>query len=217
MHNNIFFHLLCENDGYSRFMRTYTKIIRSGLIDHIEHIYLNLAGKHKWFFYDQLTNHKLIKTLPRICINNDNESETLNFLRDFSKYNDGLSLYLHSKGVTRIFKENVCKECIQDWIDCMEYFLIEKYDIAIQALEHHDTCGINLKKNSHYSGNFWWAKNTYLRNLPPCKNQYLFCEQNFLKLHLGSNKNLHQTSIGWPAWLKKRYPRNLYTQDEPLV
>jgi hypothetical protein len=39
--NNIFYHMFCINDAVSRFTRTYSKIVLSGLIDIIDNIYVN--------------------------------------------------------------------------------------------------------------------------------------------------------------------------------
>ena len=36
-------------------------------------------------------------------------------------------------------------------------------------LDNYDTCGVNLLEDPvmHYSGNFWWAKSDYIKNLQP--------------------------------------------------
>lgn len=214
---NVFYHLLCENDGFLRFERTYKKIIKSGLIKKLNNIYVNLVGQNKWVFFNKLILYQ--KVIPRIGINNDNESETLNLLLNYTKqYTDGYSLYLHSKGVKRTLQPNVCKECIQDWIDCMEFYLIEEHKTALNYLKTHHTCGINLKA-AHYSGNFWWASNQYLSTLNPCKNEYLYCEHHFLKANRNNSlhKNLHTTTVQWPGWLKNRYQRHKYTNKQEII
>jgi hypothetical protein len=215
--NNIFYHLLCINDGFDRWHRTYTKIINSGLIHYIDNIYVNLVGTNKYQYFNQINSYK--KTIPRIGLNDTNESETLNLILDFSKnQTNGRVLYLHSKGVTRTFQKNVCRECIQDWIDCMEYFLIEEHQTALDYLKIYSTCGVNLKA-MHYSGNFWWATTEHISKLSPCRNAYLYCEHHFLRSTKasGTHKMLHKTTIHWPQWLSHRYPRNSYTNKPEII
>lgn len=86
---------------------------------------------------------------------------------------DGLYLYLHSKGVTK-----TASHPVRDWRRCMEYFLITKADKCIEKLkEGYDTVGImkTFFKYPHYSGNFWWATGKYLIKIfseTPIPKQY---------------------------------------------
>jgi beta-1,4-mannosyl-glycoprotein beta-1,4-N-acetylglucosaminyltransferase len=93
------------------------------------------------------------------------ENPTLNKIVDFSVNNKNCNiLYLHSKGITR--DKNNTK--IKDWIDLMLYFLVEQNNKCIEYLNNYDTVGCNYHDGSHpnipchFSGNFWWAKTTYL-------------------------------------------------------
>ena len=76
--------------------------------------------------------------------------------------------YIHTKGVTAPNNPNQ-----RDWRKYMEYFTIERYEDCIKALETYDVCGVNWHpplwdvKNYHFSGNFWWARAEYIKNLPP--------------------------------------------------
>jgi hypothetical protein len=86
-------------------------------------------------------------------------------------------LYLHTKGVTKPDSNEV-----KDWVEYMSYFNIEKWQDRVNELENYDTTGVNLggkkedyledtltwgygKSPLHYSGNFWWAKSSYVKNL----------------------------------------------------
>lgn len=215
---NIFYHLYAINDAESRFFRTYNKIVKSGLIDKIKSIRINIVGPNKQYIYNHI--HTLDKTVCSVGNNSKNESETLNVLLDYCIQNPiGYSLYLHSKGVKRILEKNICKDCIQDWIDCMEYFLIEEHDIAINYLRSVKTCGINLVAR-HYSGNFWWARNDYIKTRPRCIDNFMYCELSFLNVKTNRPKrykNLHTTPVMWPNWRTTRYPRDQYTNKPPLI
>ena len=58
-----------------------------------------------------------------------------------------------------------------DWIKYMLHWNVEQWELAIEKLELHDTYGCNyiLLKNTQnylYSGNFWWANSSYIKELP---------------------------------------------------
>jgi GR25 family glycosyltransferase involved in LPS biosynthesis len=99
------------------------------------------------------------------------EVPTINKIRDFSLENPNCKiLYLHTKG-TGHPKD---AQNINDWIDMMLYFLVERYPAALYALKDHDVAGCNYhtyescRAPPHFSGNFWWAKTDYLATLPGC-------------------------------------------------
>ena len=51
----------------------------------------------------------------------------------------------------------------------MLHFLVERHEQAIAALASADAVGCNLPEvpRRHFSGNFWWAKASYLAGLAP--------------------------------------------------
>lgn len=89
------------------------------------------------------------------------EFPTLNMLREFSVHNDYYVLYLHSKGVT----QNLAS--VDDWRECMLYWLVERWQECVAKLDKFDCVGINHMSGPvrHFQGNFWWAKTTFLRKL----------------------------------------------------
>ncbi len=72
-------------------------------------------------------------------------------------------LYLHTKGVGK--NEN---QCIEDWVQYMCYFCIDKWPEAVEKLDTYDTTGVDLLQEPtlHYSGNFWWTRASYMQTLP---------------------------------------------------
>lgn len=99
--------------------------------------------------------------------NNPNiqESATINKMIDFSKYNSSANiLYIHTKGI----RFHVNDTLQSDWINMMLYFLLDKHDECIQLLnKDYSSVGCNYcdSKMKHYSGNFWWAKCSHLKQL----------------------------------------------------
>lgn len=72
-------------------------------------------------------------------------------------------LYLHTKGVGK-----EVNPCIEDWVQYMLYFLVEKHKDVILKLDTHTTVGVDLRQEPvlHYSGNFWWANASFITTLP---------------------------------------------------
>jgi predicted O-methyltransferase YrrM len=64
---------------------------------------------------------------------------------------------------------------VKDWRHYMQYFNIEKWEDCITKLgEGYDCCGVDWVETpylelkfaiQHYAGNFWWARNDYIRKL----------------------------------------------------
>ena len=70
--------------------------------------------------------------------------------------------YIHGKGITNLTKYT------NKWRKTLEYAIIEKYQDNLNALKNdNDVSGIFwLNGNQHFSGNFWWAKSSYIKTLP---------------------------------------------------
>ena len=96
-----------------------------------------------------------------------NEFVTLDLIeKDKEKFGDSdYILYLHTKGASKQDLENVIS-----WRHLMNYFNIEKVKNVFKLFEktEFNTYGVHyieLTNKSHYSGNFWWAKSSYLKTL----------------------------------------------------
>ena len=96
------------------------------------------------------------------------ERATLNVLYDdCEKSGDNFkALYFHSKGITRK-KGTYDYNNIEDWVNYLHYFNIERFRECIFMLDRSDVCGVNLITipKLHYSGNFWWANSNYIKTL----------------------------------------------------
>lgn len=70
--------------------------------------------------------------------------------------------YMHSKGITSLSKQVNC------WRKVLEYGVIEKWQDNINALNNgYDVSGIIWnQESSHFAGNFWWTKSSYIKTLP---------------------------------------------------
>jgi hypothetical protein len=98
------------------------------------------------------------------------ENATMKQVIYFSKLHpDYKVLYLHTKGVS-YKQDHYFYPGIISWINYMLYCLVGHAENCMQLLNTYDTVGTNIKEHDanpiHYSGNFWWAKASYLQQLP---------------------------------------------------
>lgn len=96
-----------------------------------------------------------------------NEFTTLELIeKDKEKFGDSdYILYIHTKGASKQDSENVTS-----WRHLMNYFNIEKVKNIFKIFEKtgYNTYGVLLGtagKWKLYSGNFWWAKSSYLKTI----------------------------------------------------
>ncbi len=188
--------MYCTNDCLDRFNKTYKKIADSSLLTICENMWTVLVGPERELVKDQIQS--LEKVTPVLKDKTNGETDSLHFLweKSFNKP-DGLTLYLHSKGVT---KHN--NECIISWVEYMEYFLIYKHEQCIKALEQYDTVGVNLYDwpMKHYSGNFWWSTNKYLQsrtklNVLQSSNKTITDERWYCEFWLLDSINVKPTTL----------------------
>lgn len=153
--------VVTETDWKSRLLATYNKIKKAKLLDNVAEFIVNvnsLDGPNEMLPELEGVTYTFNNTDP------GSERDTLYMLSKKARESDtkGAILYLHSKGVSKGPDKR-----IQNWIDYMEYFLIENWLLCLKRLQEYDTVGCNLslnkKKLLHYSGNFWWANIEYLK------------------------------------------------------
>jgi hypothetical protein len=94
------------------------------------------------------------------------EIPTVEMLSEWCQHNDGYVLYFHTKGVSD--QHSPFKE---DWRWLMHQFVIERWQKNAEFLrDGHDAVGVNWQHNppnSHFPGNFWMARTTFIRTLKP--------------------------------------------------
>jgi hypothetical protein len=131
-------------------------------------------------FFSTFTDSK-IKVIYESLDMKLGESVTLNQMIEDSRImpENTRILYLHSKGV-RHKQDN---KCIRDWINYMMYFNVECWRDCQIGLDLYETIGVNLinqisidtnkykEIDWHYSGNFWWARASYIATLEECSRE----------------------------------------------
>lgn len=225
MNKYCFIHVYYHDHWYEILKDQLIKIRTHGLYDHLEHIYICSVGED----YNNLILHKLIENDSKIThidhstVVNMFEIFTLKFLWEKANTEGNSAfLYIHSKGTSRkfryycepVFHNNISfetfSESLENWRECMEYFLIEKWENAINHLRENDVVGSFLKTEpfTHFSGNFWWATGEAIRrNENPIVYQSPFVQ----------NLTGHYKRLNAEAWVcsQNSYFKELFKETRP--
>lgn len=166
-------------------------IITSGLYESCEKVVLmncGIGNLDRWWLQLGLKT-KYVELESGL---DDHEKHTIEILRqDAIKNPDTCYLYVHTKGVS----VNSDNSNIDQWRRMMSYFMIYGWRSCLESLSYADTVGVDFRTEPvrHYSGNFWWAKGSYIATLPEVTSiPLIFSERHKAEFWLCSNeKGLH--------------------------
>lgn len=137
------------------------KLRKSGLFDITRTIYVTTlgSGDEKEILSDPKFDVVRLDSLTHY------EFPSLMRMYEFCKSESSKIWYIHGKGVSYASMDRYKME---DWRRLMEYFCIERHSDCISALDSYDVCGVNwrTRRAPHFSGNFWWARSSYIKTLP---------------------------------------------------
>ena len=123
-------------------------------------------------------------------------------------------LYLHNKGST--YTESARARHVRSWRRYLEFFLIERWQECVEALESANLCGVEwlnctktmapqMETPGIFAGNFWWARADYLSTcqdapLRPWHPPSLYRDRYYCEIFIASGKNsipktLHQSGV----------------------
>jgi len=137
---------------------------RSGLYDRSDEIYVGVNGGGEDTDLSWISGK--LRLLDRSFDFNYGENETINKMIPVAKDNPGGKLwYIHTKGSTRLGGQLEIN--VYYWRKFMEYFIIQKHEDCIAALDEVDACGVNWYNDNFFSGNFWWATTDLIGQKPP--------------------------------------------------
>ena len=122
---------------------------------------------------------ELFKKYPKFKIewhkNNNFEYPGVKKVYDLGRAHSKLKiLYFHAKGVSNKYKRNDKPDIserkvasINQWVECLEYFLIDNWRTCIDRLNQADNVGVTCN-GGWYWGNFWWTQSKHIeKKLPP--------------------------------------------------
>jgi hypothetical protein len=165
-----YIHICQKGDWYRSLSMIFTKIKETGLYDIVHVIRCGVLNNNlKIINCDILSDPKI--QIVYVGYPSEYERPTLLHMQKSSQTDppDTKYFYFHTKGL-RWF--NTPKEQnVVDWIKLLLYWNVDKYSNAIDILDNYDTYGCiyhkgdGINTSSHYSGNFFWVKSSYLKRL----------------------------------------------------
>ena len=164
-----FYHIFCTNDWKTIVHEQVTDLQKTGLYDLVNKIHVCVITENIEDIH-HLTDYFPEKFEIVIQSKNPKEYEypILRYLYEKSKCEDFLCFYFHTKGVT--FSKKSKNKGEESWRLLMEYFIFEKYNLAINALQIGYSCYGALPRtyngNHYFGGNFWWTTSKYVTTLP---------------------------------------------------
>lgn len=152
-----FYNMYAAGPDYEGIVQNQINTIkRSGLINRLGKIFYATMGSSGESF--EIDNPKYVHIAHYGDVGE--EVQTLSLLYDFCYENPSSKvLYFHDKGSYHHSYANV-KICA-----ILNCYVLNPY--CIDALDDHDTCGWRISPTPfiHYSGNFWWARCSYINTL----------------------------------------------------
>ena len=198
----VYMTVACINDWEAVMSNVYTKLRMSPLYHKVKQIrccvHANNRGIHS---HELFRDPKTCIIEMSSTSDNTFEKRTLDLLWEHSKTEDFYVLYLHSKGVSDRHQNEKARCNIKACTDYMLYYNIEYHESILDALNEYDAIGTNLNGHSnveyskkyagmgdylekngwtdpegvwpyHFSGNFWWSKTSYIRQIAKCDRCY---------------------------------------------
>jgi len=216
--------------------RQYDLLVSSGLADKSEAIYVCYVGRGPFPCQEVVTDPRF--TLRRRAIEG-REVVTTGALHEWARQEapqDACVLYMHNKG-----ERWPPHAPAWDWTRMLEYFVIDRYEDALENLKTSFTTGpclirwdigkderpADLQFNKdrfrysgvwHYSGNFFWARASYLASLPEPGGTPWSCGEFWHLRSMGEQlkpeyaKCMHSLPEGHDLY-KHHYPRNRYAKE----
>ena len=134
---------------------------------------------------------------------NNFEHESIKLVKEIGDNNDGFTLYFHTKGCSK--KVNDFRK---NWDETMTFTVINNWEQCFEKLKFYNCVGPYFRKTPglkqfHFSGNFWWAKNNYIKTLSkieePNKNRYYY------EFWIGEKKHLKEINAFCPITFLSNY------------
>lgn len=189
-----YFHI-CQKEGWEKsFDLIFPKIKESGLYDVTEEINIGILNNTGKIIDNPRLNDPKFKIIY-FGEEENYERPILLYMRVNADVYQGdyCYWYVHSKGITHWGTSN--ESYIIDWIKFLVYWNIEKWKIAYKMLDLYDTYGCNAIENLHYSGNFWWANGSHVKNLPVYINDYYTATEDWICIKNDKMFNIYSSGL----------------------
>jgi len=190
----------------------------SGLLDATTRVMASIVGPdaaEAAVLLDYLLGAKL-HVVHRSADASQFERPILEHARRFSEHEEPLARavwYMHGKGVSPPHGDN---PHVADWRRLMQHFVCDQWRRCLEALRHHDACGVNwhTAPAPHFSGNFWWSTPRYLSTLPTTVGPQPFDPEAWIGTNQPHVACLHESGVD--HYLTP-YPPARYLQATPAL
>ena len=203
---------ICQKEGWKKsFKMLIDSILECGLYEKTSIIRLGIVNDLGIVQNDFLLNDSKFN-IVYIGKSEEYERPTLLHMRKMAEEDDENTIYyyLHTKGLQHFGKEN--EQNIIDWINLMLYWNIEKWKLAVEKLDEHDTYGCN-DVGYHYSGNFWWAKREHIIKLPNVIAEYYTAPEDWIQIVQEKKYCVYNSGYQGMGHYSFRFPRENYVKD----
>jgi len=176
----VYYHIFCGKGEWKTIVEEQIYIIKkSNLYKIVNKFFITIIGSN----YDkEYVLNKFNKSNVEIVYFSQDgscyEFPCLQKMKEMSKHKEFYALYIHTKGSSYSIdrfkgdteKFNSYVENVSAWRNLMNYYNIEKWDMALSSLiAGYSTYGCllmegHLDVKSHYSGNFWWTTSENCQN-----------------------------------------------------
>jgi len=193
--------------------RQHKRLSDSGLVAAVEKVYIGYVSRSAFPCEEILANPKF--EIAAVA-ESGNERITTSLMHTWcnTPEADGAAvLYMHNKG-----ESHPEHAPAHSWAKACEYFTIDRYRDAVGRLSTYETAGpflvghhLSYYNNCaiwHYSGNFWWAKASYIRSIPPPRTGRHSCGELWVIATHGIHIPKH---IAFPLYVDA-YHRCLYSR-----
>jgi hypothetical protein len=185
----IFYHIYAIGDWENLVNKQLVRLKNSGVYGSCLAMFVSFIGDEKSVekYYEIIKTYKKIHTIKADNINNK-EYDILHaiwFLANETfpcRENAGVEarvLYFHTKGVSSGLTSLEVQNRMNDWRNMMEHFVIDNWSRCFIELDTADVVGCNYRKQDlfgvecgHFSGNFWWARLSYIYKLSEPKKDW---------------------------------------------
>lgn len=173
----VYYHVLCYGDWKKLFQEQLLKMYASGLLANSRGIRVFLTRwneEDREWVLDQLSGvHNVTLVLHSSDVWAMEERATLLYMhREAKHFNEDVPiLYIHTKGLTRGGYN------VDTWRMFMEHYNVTLWKQAILAMSKGKLAyGVNLRDDTveyfgsrflHYSGNIWWSRSSFVKELDP--------------------------------------------------
>lgn len=166
----IVYHCFLVNNWKEIVTRQLARVKNSGLYDTADLFYTTVVCAKEQEDEFKLLLEEYNKIQPIFTSENKYEYEGIKKVKELGDtYDDIKILYFHTKGVSNQYvtyngKEHSSEKYnnIKAWAECLEYFLIDKWNESVQKLNEFDNVGVTCDRG-WYWGNFWWTQSSQVK------------------------------------------------------